>query len=115
MSAHCPNRCTGTIAFTRERFSVSLSNQLLRRAGSMLNVRGSTSTNTGTAPSRGHGAGGGEERKGRRDDQIAGADVEGHQRDEQRVGARRDAYRVLDADVVGHRPFENASSTGPPM
>ena len=51
-------------------------------------------------------AGGGEERIGRRDDLVAGADVERHQRREQRVGARRQADRVRHAEVRAQLALE---------
>ena len=44
MSAACPYRCTGRMARVRGVMAAS------RRAGSMVQVRGSTSTNTGVAP-----------------------------------------------------------------
>ena len=46
MSAHRPNRWTGMIALVRFVIALSIS------FGSMLNVTGSMSTNTGFAPSR---------------------------------------------------------------
>ena len=44
MSAGCPKRCTGTIAFVRWVIAASTA------AGSMLAVSGSTSASTGVAP-----------------------------------------------------------------
>ncbi len=44
MSAGCPYRCTGTIAFVRGVIAASSCDE------SMVNVRGSMSTNTGVAP-----------------------------------------------------------------
>ena len=51
-------------------------------------------------------AGGREERERRRDDLVAGTDAERHQRDEQRVGARRQADGVRDAEVGRHLALE---------
>src|SRR5690606_27042723 len=46
MSAHCPNRCTGTIALVREVTAASTA------SAQMLKVSGSMSTKTGVAPAR---------------------------------------------------------------
>ena len=54
----------------------------------------------------GHRAGGREERIGRRDDLVARADVERHQRRQQRVGARRHADRVRRLQVGGQLALE---------
>ena len=63
-------------------------------AGSMLNVPGSMSTSTGRAPTRTIDAGGREERIRRGHDLVARTDAERHQRQQQRVGARRHGDRV---------------------
>ncbi len=47
-----------------------------------------------------------EKRVGRRDDFVARADAERHEREQQRVGARRDADGVLDAEERGQFPLE---------
>ena len=46
ISAHCPNKCTGTIAFVLGVIAASIA------AGSMVNVLGLTSTNTGVSFSK---------------------------------------------------------------
>ena len=66
MSAHCPNRCTGMIAFVLDVIADATA------SASMLNVAGSMSTNTGPRAQPGDRAGGREERKRRRDDFVAG-------------------------------------------
>ena len=53
-----------------------------------------------------HGPGGREERIGRRDHFDAGFDVERHQREQQRVGARRYGNRVADAEHRRHLVLE---------
>ena len=52
------------------------------------------------------GAGRREERIGGRDDLVAGLDVEGHQREQQRVGAGRHRDRVADAEHPRHLVLE---------
>ena len=47
-----------------------------------------------------------EEAERRGDDLVAGPEIERHQRDEERVGAARDADRVLDAEVRGDGALE---------
>ena len=47
-----------------------------------------------------------EERERRRDDLVAGADVERHQRQQQRIGARRQAEAVLRLRVLGDLRLE---------
>ena len=54
----------------------------------------------------GDGASGGEKSVRTGDDFIAGADVERHQRDQQRIGAGRDADAELAARVGSSRRFE---------
>ena len=74
------------------------------------------STSTGFAPTRDHAAGGGEERIRRRDDFVAGADIERHQRGEHGVGPGRQANRVriaeggaqLALEAVNFRPADKA-------
>ena len=72
----------------------------------MLNVSGSMSTNTGRAPTRAMVPGGGEEGVRAGDDFIARADVERHERDQQRIGARGDADAELAARIRRGRGFE---------
>ena len=52
------------------------------------------SQNSGLAPSSRDHARGREERERRRDHLVAGPDIERHQSDQQRIGARRHADRV---------------------
>ena len=53
-----------------------------------------------------HDTGRGEERVGRGEHEVAAADLQRHERDEQRVGARGDRDGVVDLQVVGHRRLE---------
>ena len=54
----------------------------------------------------GHAARRREEREGRRDHLVAGADAGGHHRHQQRVGARRHAQGVAHLEVVGELALE---------
>ena len=54
----------------------------------------------------GDGAGGREKRVRRRDDLVARLDVERHERQQQRIGARGDGDRVADAEHPRHLAFE---------
>ena len=58
-------------------------------------------------------AGGGEERIGRRDDLVARADAERHQRQQQRVGARRDGDRVRTPSVARQLALERRRPRAP--
>ena len=80
----------------------------------MLNVAGSMSTRRGVAPTRTIDAGGGEEGERRRDDLVAGSDAERHQRDEQGVGARRDADRRACTPSTARELTLEAVDLGPP-
>ena len=100
MSAARPNRCTGITAFVRGVIAASTS------SGTRLNVVSSMSTSTGRAPRRDDGAGGRKERVGGGDDFVAGLDVEGHQREQQRVGAGGDGDRMADAEHPRHLVLE---------
>ena len=75
-------------------------------AGSALQVAGSMSTSRGVAPQTDDRSGGREERECRRDDFVAGTDAERHQRDDQRVGSRRHADGVADANGCRELLFE---------
>ena len=68
------------------------------------------SQKNGRAPSRAIDAGRREERERRRDDLVAGADVERHQREQQRIGARRQAEAVLRLRVRGDLRLELGDS-----
>ena len=70
-------------------------------AGSMLYVTGSMSTKTGVAAEARDAARRREKGIGARDDLVAGPDAEGHHGEQQRVGARRHADGVGDAQVGG--------------
>ena len=64
------------------------------------------SQNSGRAPGARDGAGGGEERERAGDDLIAGADLERHEREQQRIGARGDADAVAALAVGGDGRLE---------
>ena len=92
MSALCPNRCTGIIALV---FDVIADATAL---ASMLNVARSMSTNTGRAPSLAMEPAVAKNEKGVVTTSSPGADAQRHQRRKKRVGARRHADRVRDAE-----------------
>ena len=87
IAAHCPYRCTGMIAFVRER-DARLDLRRIDVVVGEIDVdehrRGAEAIDD---------AGGGEERVRGNDDLVARPDAENHQRDEQRVGAGRDVRR----------------------
>jgi len=60
----------------------------------------------GSGPDAVDAAGGGKEGEGRTDHLVAGANAQGHQGEEKRVGARGDAERVPRAGEVAHRALE---------
>ena len=95
MSATWPYRLTGMMALVRGVIAASIS------AASMLQVSGSTSTNTGVAPSSTIISAGGGEGEGRGDDLVAAADAQRHHRDQQRLGAAGHADAVARADEGG--------------
>ncbi len=89
MSAPRPNRCTGRIA--RVRGVIARANRVriaVERHRIDVDEHRRRAEPADAAGRR-------EERIRRRDDFVARADAERHQRDEQRVGARRDGDRVL--------------------
>ena len=92
MSALWPNRCTGMMAL--------VCGVIARDRGAGVDVeRGRIDVDEDRLRAEpGDGAGGREERKGRRDHFVAGADVERHQRGQQRVGSRRHADGVRHAE-----------------
>ena len=63
----------------------------LHRSGERLKVCGSMSQNTGRAPTLRNRPRGREKGERRGDDLVAGADLERHQREQQRIGAGRHA------------------------
>ena len=110
-SAIWPYRCTGSSALTtppvaRLTSRSPRSSQLLRDRcanGGRIEVerRGIDVAEERPRTEPRDDACGREERERRRDDLVAGADVERHQREQQRIGARRQAEAVLRLRVGG--------------
>ncbi len=102
--AHAPPVARFTSSPSRVSHCVAMNFSMA--AGEMLKVPGSMSTNTRPRADARDRAGGGEERVRRGDDLVARADVERHQRDQQRVGTGGHADAELAAGVFGDRGFE---------
>ena len=94
------------IAFVRGVIAASI------RAGSMLNVTGSMSTNTGVGAAVADRVGGRDERVADRDDLVAGPDADREQRQVQRGRAVRDGARVR-APTNAANSRSNAATSGP--
>ena len=95
MSATWPNRCTGTIARV---LPVTFGAHVVDVEAAR---RGIDVGEDGRRADRADRLGRREEGVGRADDLVARADAQAAQRDAERVGAVRDADRVLDAQVLG--------------
>ncbi len=100
MSATWPYRLTGMIAFVRGVSAASISD------ASMLQVSDSMSTKTGLAPASTMASARGGEGEGRRDHLVARLQVEGHQRDQQRLGAAGHRDAVASPGECGERGLE---------